>query len=97
LDLVANVLFVEEMEGGEADIGDFFIAEDKALVADRIEGLRDVCCRQRGRGCTACQRKTQSSRTQNRHCGGFGCAFRLRSLVDPYHGRILCYGRLNLT
>jgi len=76
-------LLVEQVEGREAHIGDFLFAENVTLVGDRVERLRDICCRQRGCGCAPRQRKAQSSGTQSRHCGGFGDSLPPRSLFHP--------------
>ncbi|OAF12106.1 hypothetical protein AXW67_21230 [Bradyrhizobium neotropicale] len=84
----ANVLFVEEMERGETDVGHFLFAKKEALIGRGIIRLRDTSSGHRGCGCTTHQRKTQSGGTQHLHGGGFGCAFLLRSLLDPWHGRI---------
>ncbi len=77
------ILLVEEVEGRKADVGDLFFAKHKALIGDSIEGLRDICCRQRGCGCAPRQRKAESSSTQSRHCGCFGDTLPLRSLFHP--------------
>ncbi|WGD55404.1 hypothetical protein QA641_16905 [Bradyrhizobium sp. CB1650] len=90
LEAGANVLFVEEMERGETDVGHFLFAKNEALIGRGIIRLRDTSSGHRGCGCTTNQRKTQSGGTQYLHGGGFGCAFLLRSLLDPWHGRILC-------
>lgn len=76
-------LLVEEMEGGEAYIGDLFLAKHETLIGDIIERLRHIVLRQRGCGCAARHGKTQSSDTQSRHCGGFGDALPRRSLFHP--------------
>jgi hypothetical protein len=77
------------MERGETDVGHFLFAKNEALIGRRIVRLRDTGSGHRGCGCTTHQRKTQSGGTQHLHGGGFGCAFLLRSLLDPWHGRIL--------
>ncbi len=44
---IADGLPVEEMEGGEADIGHFLVAKNEALVGRGVLGLRDIssgCC-----------------------------------------------------
>jgi hypothetical protein len=89
LEAGANVLFLEEMERGETDVGHFLFAKNEALIRRGIIRLRDTSSGHRGCGCTTDQRKTQSGGTQHLHGGGFGCAFLPRSLPDPWHGRIL--------
>jgi hypothetical protein len=77
------------MERGETDVGHFLFVKNEALIGRGIVSLRDTGSGHRGCGCTTHQRKTQSGGTQHLHGGGFGCAFLLRSLLDPWHGRIL--------
>jgi hypothetical protein len=77
------------MERGETDVDHFLFAKNEALIGRVIVGLRDTGSGHRGRGCSTHQRKTQSGGTQHLHGGGFGRAFLLRSLLDPWHGRIL--------
>jgi hypothetical protein len=79
---------IEEMERGETDVDHFLFAKNEALIGRVIVGLRDTGSGYRGRGCCTHQRKTQSGGTQRLH-GGFGRAFLFRSLLDPWHGRIL--------
>jgi hypothetical protein len=87
--VVANVFLIEQMERGETDVGHFLFAKNEALIGRVIVGLRDMSGGQRGRGCAAHQRKTQSGGTESRQEGRFGCAFPFRSFFDPWHGRIL--------
>jgi hypothetical protein len=75
------------MERGETDVGHLLFAKNEALIGRGI--LRDISSWYRGCRCATHQRKTQSRGTQHLHGGGFGCAFLLRSLLDPWHGRIL--------
>jgi hypothetical protein len=89
LHAAANVFLIENIERGETDVGHFLFAENEALIGRVIVGLRDVGGGHRGCGCTTQQRKTQSGGTERLHAGGFGFAFLLRSLLDPWHGRIL--------
>jgi hypothetical protein len=89
LHAAAKVFSVEEMERGQTDVGHFLFAKNEALIWRGIVRLQDTGSGHRGCGCTARQRKTQSGGTQHLHGGGFGCAFLLRSLLDPWHGRIL--------
>jgi hypothetical protein len=77
------------VERGETDVGHFLFAKNEALIGRGIVGLRDTGSGHRGCGCTTHQRKTQSGGTQHLHGGGLGCALLLRSLLDPWHGRIL--------
>jgi hypothetical protein len=86
LHAATNVFLVEEMERGETDVGHFLFAKDEAPIGRGIVRWLDIS---RGCGCATRQRKTQSGGTQRRHGGGFGCPLLLRSLLDPWHGRIL--------
>jgi hypothetical protein len=79
---------IEEMERGETDVDHFLFAKNEALIGRVIVGLRDTGSGHGRPGCSTHQRKTQSGGTQSLH-GGFGRAFLLRSLLDPWHGRIL--------
>jgi hypothetical protein len=79
----AKVFSIEQMERGETDVGHFLFAKDEALIGRGIVRLRDTGSGHRGCGCTTHQRKTQSGGTQHLHGDGFGCAFLLRSLLDP--------------
>jgi hypothetical protein len=81
-----NVFPVEEMEGGQTDVGHFLFAENEALIGRSSIGWLDIGSRQCRRRCATHQRKTQSGGTERRHRGDFGCAFLLRSLLDPWHG-----------
>ena len=83
LHAAANVFPIEEIERGETDVGHFLFAKNEALIGRGIVRLRDTGSGHRGCGCTIHQRKTQSGGTQHLHGGGFGCAFLLRSLLDP--------------
>jgi hypothetical protein len=89
LHAAAEIFTIEEMERGQTDVGHFLFAENEALIGRGIVGLRNAGSGHRGCGCATHQRKTQSGGTQHLHGGGFGCAFLLRSLLDPSHGRIL--------
>jgi hypothetical protein len=88
LHTAANVFPIEEMERGETDVRHFLFAKNEALIGRGIVGLRDISSGHRGCGCATDQRK-KSGGTQHLHGSGFGCAFPLRSLLDPWHGRIL--------
>ena len=87
LHVAASVFLIEEVERGETDVGHFLFAKDDALIGRDV--VRDISSRYRGCGCAPRQRKTQSGRTECRYGGGFGCARVLRSLLHPWHGRIL--------
>jgi hypothetical protein len=89
LHAAAKVLSIEEMERGQTDVGHFLFAKNEALIGRGIVRLRDTGSGHCGCGSTTRQRKTQSGGTEHLHGGGFGCAFLLRSLLDPWHGRIL--------
>jgi hypothetical protein len=88
LHVAASVFLIEEIERGETDVGHFLLAKNEALIGRDVVRLRDIGSGYRVRGC-ARQRKTQSGRTERRYRGGFGCARVLRSLLHPWHGRIL--------
>jgi hypothetical protein len=75
------------MERGETDVGHFLFVKNEALIGRGIVSLRDTGSGHRGCGCTTHQRKNQSGAKHLR--GGFGSAFLLRSLLDPWHGRVL--------
>jgi hypothetical protein len=89
LHVAASVFPIEEMERGETDVGHFLIAKNEALIGRDVVRFRDISSGYRGCGCAPRQRKTQSGRTECRYGGGFGCARVLRSLLHPWHGRIL--------
>ena len=81
-------LVVAQMESGEADVGEFFLAERCVPTGIGVRPLLNLACRQRGRCRASRQRKRQSGEAKRRHCG-FGLAVLFRSLSRPPHGRIL--------
>ena len=81
------VLLVEQMEGGETDVGDFFFTEQDALGRREIQFLRRVRRRHRRCRSTSRERECQSGSAQRRDCG-FGHTLPLRSLLH-WHSRIL--------
>ena len=89
LHAAAKVFPIEEMKGGEGDVGHFLFAKNEAVIARGIVRLRDTGSGHRGCGCTTHQRKTHSGGTEHFHGAGLFCALLLRSLLDPWHGRIL--------
>jgi hypothetical protein len=89
LHVAASVFLIEQMERGETDVGHFFFAKNEALIGRDVVRLRDISSGYRGCGCVPRQRKTQSGRTERRYGGGIGSARVLRSLLHPWHGRIL--------
>jgi len=89
LHAASGVFLVEEMEGGEADVGHFLFAKDEALIGQGIAGLRDVDRGRRRCGCAADQRNTQSGGTQRMDGAGLAFSFLPRSLLDSRHGRLL--------
>ena len=98
LHVAAGVFLIEEIERGETDVGHFLFAKNEALIGRDVVGLREIRRGDRIRGCAAPQRKSQSGCTECRCSGGFGCARVLRSLLHPWHGRILrCSERVDLT
>jgi hypothetical protein len=89
LHVAASVFLIEEIERGETDVGHFLFAKNEALIGRDIVRLREISGGYRVRGCAPPQRKSQSGRTECRYGGGFGCTRALRSLLHPWHGRIL--------
>lgn len=82
---------VGEMEGREADVGEFFLAERGELAGREVRPLLKLACRQCGRSRASRQRKSQSGESERRYCG-FGHSLLFRSLLRPLHGRILHVG-----
>src|SRR5262249_53886838 len=78
---------IEQMECGETDVGHFLFAKNDALIGRVIVGSWNIRSGHGGRGCATEQRKTQSGGSQRLHGSGLRCAFGLRSLLDPWHGR----------
>jgi Spy/CpxP family protein refolding chaperone len=77
---IAAIFLVEEMEGGEAHVSNFFFAEQHGLRRREVQFLRSIRSRQRRCGSTACERKGQPGSTQrwrHRFCG----TLPLRSLL----------------
>ena len=91
----ADIFPVEQIERGEVDVGHFRFAENEAMVRQAVVGLRDIGARHRRCGCAAGQRETQSGGTQHTDGAGFAFAFWRRSLLDPWHDRILQIERLD--
>ena len=89
LHVAAIDFLIEEMERGEADVGHFLFAKNEALIGRDVVRLREISCGYRVRGCAPAQRKSQSGCTEYRCGGDFGCARVLRSLLHPWHGRVL--------
>ena len=97
LHVAAGGFLIEEMERGETDVGHFLFAKNEALIGRDVVILREISSGYRVRGC-APQRKSQSGCTEGGYGDGFGCARVLRSLLHPWHGRILrCCERVDLT
>ena len=84
----AEIFLVEKIERGEADVGHFLFAKDEALIGQGIVGSRDIASWRRRCGYATRQRKTQPG-TQHSDGSSFACALLCRSLLDPWHGRIL--------
>ena len=98
LHVAAIDFLIEEMERGEADVGHFLFAKNEALIGRDVLRLREISRGYRVCRCAAPQRKSQSGCTEYRGGGGFGCARVLRSLLHPWHGRVLrCCERVDLT
>src|SRR5262249_31695974 len=89
LHAAAKVFPIEEMKGGEGDVGHFLFAKNEAVIGRGIVRLRDTGSGHRGCGCTTHKGKTHSGGTEHSHGAGLVCALLLRSLLDPWHGRIL--------
>jgi len=85
---VACVFLVEEMEGREADIGDFFFTERDRVAWHKVQFLRGVRGRHCGSGCASHEPKSQSGGTQ-RGRSDLCQTLPLRSLLHPSHRRIL--------
>ena len=81
------LFLVEQMEGGETDVGDLFFAKQDALCRREIQFL--CCVRGRQSRCRggSSERECQSGSAQCRDCG-FGHTLPLRSLLH-WHSRIL--------
>ena len=98
LHVAAIDFLIGEIERGETDVGHFLFAKNEALIGRDVVRLREISSGYRVRGCASPQRKSQSGCTECRCGGGFGCARVLRSLLHPWHGRILrCCERVDLT
>ncbi len=83
-----RVFLVEQVERGQTDVGEFFFTEHRDRLARR-EVIRLNVRRRHGRcGCAPHQRKTQPGCPQRRS-GGLGRTLPLRSLLHPWHSRIL--------
>jgi hypothetical protein len=80
-----------EMEGGKADVGEFFLAERGEMAGRKVRPLLRLTCRHRGRHRASRQRKSQPGNSECRHCG-FGHLLLFRSLLRPLHSRILHVG-----
>ena len=76
------------MEGGEVDVGEFFLAERIELAGRKVQSLLRFVCRYRGRHRASRQRKSQSGESERRY-RSFGHPLLFRSLLRALHGRIL--------
>ncbi len=81
------MLLVEQMEGGETDVGDLFFTEQDALGRREIQFLHRVGRRHGRCRRASSERECQSGSAQCRD-GGFGHALPLRSLLH-WHSRYL--------
>jgi hypothetical protein len=87
---------VEEMEGGETDVGEFLFIEGNREAKSGNRPLLEVTGRYGRCRCAPRHRKSQSGDSQRRN-GGFHYALLLfRSLLHPLHGRILQHCRKDL-
>ena len=84
---VPGVLLVEQVERRQTHIGDLFLAEGDGVGRRELEFLRAIEGRGRCR-CTSYQSESQSGGTQRRD-RGLGHTLPLRSLLHPWHIRIL--------
>ncbi|MEK9279257.1 MULTISPECIES: hypothetical protein [unclassified Bradyrhizobium] len=77
-----------EMEGGETDVGEFFLTERSHVAGREVRPLLHVAGRHGRRRCASSQRKSQAGYSQRRY-RRFGHSPLFRSLLRPLHGRIL--------
>jgi hypothetical protein len=87
LNATARVFLVEDVECGEAHIGDFFIAKCDLMAKTHRRRLRRIRSRHGRRGCTAHHRKCQTGCPQHRN--GFRHVLFLRRLFYTLHSRNL--------
>jgi hypothetical protein len=84
------VFLVEQIERGQTDVGEFFFTEHRDRLARREVIRLNVRGRHGRCGCAPHQRKTQPGGPHRRY-GGLGRTLPLRSLLHPWHSRILPY------
>ncbi|WGD53311.1 hypothetical protein QA641_05155 [Bradyrhizobium sp. CB1650] len=77
-----------EMEGGETDVGEFFLTERRHMAGREVRPVLNVAVWHRRRRCASRERKSQTGYAQRRH-RGFGHPLLFRSLLRSLHGRIL--------
>jgi hypothetical protein len=87
LNAAAGVLFVEDVERGEADVGDFFLAKRDLMAKAYRRRLCHISCRHGRCRCTAHHRKCQTGCPQHRN--GFHHVLFLRRLFYTLHSRNL--------
>jgi hypothetical protein len=88
LHAATDVFLVEEMEGGEADVGNFFVTKRDHLARRKVRPLLNIARWYDRSRCASRQRKSQSGSSQRRY-GGFDYSLLFRGLLHPLHGRIL--------
>ena len=75
LQAASALLLVEQMEGGEADVGHLLVVKNEAVLGPVVGvGLRDSSRGHCRCGCASRQRKPKSGGTQCRHGDSFGRA-----------------------
>ncbi len=79
----SSAFLVEDVEGGEADVGNFFFAERDLMIGGIVGRLRCVIARHRCCRRTAYHRKSQASRAQGGQRGL--CSLLLRRLLHTCH------------
>jgi hypothetical protein len=79
----SGILLIEGVECRQTDVGEFFDTEREFVTRCNIRRLRNVRYRRDGCGCSAHQRKSQTSGPQYRD--GFRRSLSLRSLLHSWH------------
>jgi hypothetical protein len=87
LNAAAGVFLVEDVERGEADVGDFFLTKRDLMAEAHRRRLRHISCWYGRCRCTAYHRKCQTGCPQDRN--GFHHVLFLRRLFYTLHSRNL--------
>ncbi|WP_194456802.1 hypothetical protein [Bradyrhizobium sp. CCBAU 53421] len=77
-----------EVEGGETDVGEFFLTERRHMAGREVRPVLNVAGGHGGCICAARKRKSQTGYSQRRY-RGVGRSLLSRSLLRSLHGRIL--------